>query len=78
MTLANLWRSKGELDKAREIMLMLEGIAPDNPLLLFNLTALMLQMGKLQEARAYVKRIDTKGTDKEFKAKLRLLKKKLA
>lgn len=71
-------QGKGELEESLRIMEMLEEIHPDNPVLLFNLAALMLQMGETERAREYCEKIDPRGQGEEFRAKLEYLRSELA
>ena len=73
MALANLLRVKKETTEALKIMTTLKEIAPEDPALLFNYAALMLQMGRRDEARAAMKQIDREGLSKDFLKKLELL-----
>ncbi|MCL4424659.1 MAG: tetratricopeptide repeat protein [Firmicutes bacterium] len=73
MALANLLRSKKRLDEALEIMSFLEELAPKDPVVLFNYAALLLQMGKKDEARSYLGKIDRKGLGEDFLKKLKWL-----
>jgi hypothetical protein len=53
---------------------MLEQVANDNPVFLFNYSALMLEIGDTERAREYFKRIDRNhGMGKDFDHKLKLL-----
>ncbi len=78
MTLANLLRQKGELEESFQLMKLLEELLPDDPIVLFNFAALMLQMNELEKARLYLERIDREGLPAEFLAKLELLEDQLA
>jgi len=73
MTLANLLRQKGELEESFQLMKLLEELLPDDPTVLFNFAALMLQMNELEKARLYLERIDREGLPAEFLSKLELL-----
>lgn len=77
MTLANLLHRQGKPEEALQIMKMLEEIYPQEPVLLFNISALMLQMGEPQRAREYVERIDDREMGKEFSEKLKKLKEEI-
>lgn len=73
MALANLLRLKDETTEALKIMKTLKEIAPEDPVVLFNYGALMLQMERYDEARAVLEQIDRKGLGKDFLKKLDLL-----
>lgn len=77
MTLANLLRRKGELEEALQIMEMLEEIDPEEPAFLFNLSALMLQMGEPLRAREYLERIDSRELGEQFSEKLKELEREI-
>ncbi len=73
MALANLLRQKGETTEALHIMATLKEIAPEDPAVLFNYAALMLQMERHDEARATLDQIDREGLSEDFRQKLNLL-----
>lgn len=77
MILAKLMQQQDKLEDALQIMEMLEELAPEDPGLLFNLAALMLQMGEPQRARAYYERIDGRELGQQFVQKLRELEKEI-
>lgn len=70
-------RLLGEMQGARGLLESLERIAPDHPAVLFNLAGLWLQLGNLNRARSYAKRIDPAGTTPEFQKLLADLKDRL-
>ncbi|MGI9862076.1 tetratricopeptide repeat protein [Moorella naiadis] len=73
MALANLLRQKGETAEALPIMASLKEMAPEDPAVLFNYAALMLQMERYDEARATLEQIDREGLSEDFRQKLNLL-----
>ncbi|KYH32767.1 tetratricopeptide repeat protein [Neomoorella mulderi] len=73
MALANLLRQKGETTESLRIMATLKEIAPEDPAVLFNYAALMLQMDRIEEARAFLEKIDREGLNEDFLQKLGLL-----
>jgi tetratricopeptide (TPR) repeat protein len=77
LTHANLLRRQGELEEALQIMEVLEEMAPDEPVVLFNLAALMLQMKEPERARAYFDRIDPAKTTEELRSKLEELEEEI-
>lgn len=74
LTLANLLRRKDRLDEAEHLLLTLKEIAPDDPVVLFNLAALYLQRGDPERTRKYASRINPQGQTDDFRRKLKLLK----
>lgn len=77
LVLANLYRAVNEPDKALPLLKMMEEILPHDPVVLFNLSALWLQLGDPQKARQCFEQIDLKGQDNEFKEKYKILKREL-
>lgn len=73
INLANCYRLKGENEKALELFKMLEKVVEDDPVFLFNYSALLVEMGNVQKAREYFERIERPGYDKEFEQNLKLL-----
>jgi tetratricopeptide (TPR) repeat protein len=71
--LANCYRLKDEKEKALELFKIVEKVAEDYPAFLFNYSALLMEMGNVQKAREYFKRIKRPGHNKEFEHKLKLL-----
>ncbi len=74
LLLANLYRMEKMYDKALPLLEMLESIAPDHPIFLFNLAAFWLARKNEEKAKGYLERIDPKLGNEEFRAKYRLLK----
>ncbi|MDB4894414.1 MAG: hypothetical protein JWN15_676 [Firmicutes bacterium] len=77
MMQANLMRTLGNLDGARNLLETLEKYAPDDPGVLFNLTGLWMQYRDVERARSYASRIDTADTSPEFKRMLAQMKEQL-
>jgi len=77
LVLANLYRAVNEPHKALPLLKMMEEVLPHDPVVLFNLSALWLQLGDLQKARQCFEQIDLKGQDNEFKEKYKILKREL-
>ncbi len=79
INLANYLREKNELEQARTLMEMLLKFLPAEPAVIFNYSALLLQMGQVKEAREYFKRLKSLGRDviaemgAEFKQKMAVL-----
>lgn len=74
LTLANLLRRQNRLKEARNIMEVLESLAPDDPAVLFNFAALMIQLREPGQARSYLRRIDPGSAPEEIRVKLPILK----
>jgi tetratricopeptide (TPR) repeat protein len=77
MVLANLLRRKGELEKAFSIMQILEKLAPEDPAVLLNSAALLVQMARPEEARDRMKKINRKGLPEDFLEKLKVLEEQI-
>lgn len=73
MTLVNLLRTKKRLKEALNIMEVLEFLAPEDPRVLFTLSALMIELEDADRARYYFQRIDISTAPDEVRAKLPLL-----
>lgn len=84
INLANYLREKNELEQARALMEMILKFLPDEPVVLFNYSALLLQMGQVKEAGEYFKRLKSLGKDviaemnAEFKQKMTFLEAQIA
>ena len=68
---ANLLRMEDRLEEARHYLELVRAALPDEPLVLFNLAALCLQEGRLDEAARWLASIDA--TDPEWKQRVGLL-----
>ncbi|HHW43038.1 MAG TPA: tetratricopeptide repeat protein [Desulfotomaculum sp.] len=77
MTLANILRQRDKLQESLVIMEMLADMVPDDPALLFNLSALMLQMGKVEQAREYFNKVDKNALGEQNEDKLKFLEKEI-
>lgn len=77
LTLANLLRRQKKLDEALEILKALEEMAPEEPVILFNLAGLMLQMEDPERARSYFDRIDPAKATDEIRSKLGWLEREI-
>lgn len=74
INLANFYRLKGEYEKALGLYKILEKIAGDDPVFLFNYSALMMEMGNIDKAWEYFERIKKDANlGEEFNKKLELL-----
>lgn len=78
LALASLLYKKGELDEALKLLETLNELYPDQPYVLFNLAAVMLQMGDVERARAYYRQIDPRGKSKDFLESLKFLGEQIA
>lgn len=70
ITLANLMRSRGELEPARSILETLDKAFPDEPAILFNQAGLWMQLGDVAKARQFARRIRPEGMGPAFKERL--------
>jgi tetratricopeptide (TPR) repeat protein len=73
LNLAIYYRLRGEKEKALDLFRILEKVVEDDPVFLFNYSALLMEMGDVQKAREYFERIKRPGHNKEFEHKLKLL-----
>jgi len=79
INLASYLREKNELEQARTLLEMVQKILPDEPAVLFNYSALLLQMGRTAEAREYFNKLKSLGKDAiaemgpEFRQKMGIL-----
>jgi tetratricopeptide (TPR) repeat protein len=74
LALANLYRTEKMVEKALPVFEMLESIAPDHPIILFNLAAFWLGQNNQEKAMHYLERIDPELGNEEFRNKYRWLK----
>lgn len=77
LVLANLYRQKQLFQEAMSLLAALEKLLPDNPVVLFNLAALMWELGEIREARRYFERIDRASFPQDQKDKLFFLESRL-
>ncbi|NLC62662.1 MAG: tetratricopeptide repeat protein, partial [Thermoanaerobacterales bacterium] len=77
MNLANYYRLKDEKEKSLELFEILGEVLKDEPIYLFNYSALLLDMGNVQKAQEYFERIKRPGYTQEFEEKLKLLEEML-
>ncbi|MDW7649720.1 MAG: tetratricopeptide repeat protein [Bacillota bacterium] len=70
LVLANLYRDQNKPDSARPLLETLETIAPDHPIILYNLAGYWLEQGDSDKAGEYFARIDASQGDDEFQKKL--------
>jgi len=77
LTLANLWRRQDKLKEALQVMEMLVQLFPEDPAVLFNLAALMLQLNDPRRAEEYLERIDLRKAGEDMRQKLKEIKENL-
>ena len=77
LNLAIYYRLRGEKEKALDLFRILEKVVEDDPVFLFNYSALLMEMGDVQKAREYFERIKRPGHNKEFEHKLNELRQSL-
>ena len=73
VTLVGLLHREGELEEALRLLKVLDEIDPGNPYTLYNLALVTLQMGDLDEARAYYRQIDPRRVPLDFLERINVL-----
>lgn len=74
LVLSNLFRDMKKNDQARSLLETLERVAPDHPIILYNLSGFWLEQDDREKAKAYFDRIDASRTNDEFKMRMGWLK----
>lgn len=74
LVLANLYRSDDNREEAKLLLNMLESIAPDHPIFLYNLAGFWLEEGDRDKAKVYCDRIDLSDANHEFREKVKWMR----
>lgn len=74
LVLANIYRTQEMPEKARPLLKILGDVAPEHPIILYNLAGFFLEAGDREQAKTYFDRIDPKQENLEFQEKLKWMK----